>query len=226
MAKSRFGIAVAAAAALCAVGVVAEAETKIYFMPAPPGNTVESLAVAFNGPRAKNAWRAVIDKKLVGSGGGRDFYQWYVSIYQLSRGLYRLRYESPRNGGPLARVEEAHGAKMWFPVQQAHIVGTAELMGPSAQQLVVQSHEMAADCGAGTVTIFASAGGTVRPAVTVGNPCDLSARIRSDGAAVELTGPYYASNAPLCCPTKPQATAVLRYANGKWAEAPDYFKIQ
>jgi hypothetical protein len=220
-------ITIAVAAAFFAAGIIAQAATSTYFVPPPPGSTVESAAVAFNGLRSKDSWRAVVEKKPVGSGGGHEFFQWYLSIYELRRGAYRLRYESPRNGGPLSHVEQANGAKMWFPVQEARIVGAAQLMGSSAQQLVVRSHEMAADCGSAKVTIFASApGGTIAPAVTVGNPCDLSAKIRADGAAVEVTGPYYKTSAPLCCPTKPNATAVLQYASGKWTVSPDYFKIQ
>jgi hypothetical protein len=227
MPKSKLNLAVTIVLAFCAAGIVARASTSVNFMPPPPGSTVESSGVAFNGQRAKDAWRAIIDRELVGSGGGRNFYQWYLSIYELRRGAYRLRYQSPRNGGPLSRVEQAVGAKMWFPIQEAHIVGTAQLMGRGAQQVVVQSHEMAADCGSAKVTVLANApGGTVAPSVTVGNPCELSAKIRGDGAAIELTGPFYGPKAPLCCPTKPNATAVLRYVDGKWSESPDYFKIE
>lgn len=94
-------------------------------------------------------------------------------------------------------------------------------------QLVVASHEMAADCGSAAVTVFATKfGGNVGPVVTVSNPCDLSAKIGSDGASLELTGPYYNASAPLCCPTKNSASATLRFVNGKWSASPNYFKVQ
>lgn len=207
--------------------VAASAQLPPYtFMPAPPGSVAESLSVSFNGKSGSDRWDAVVSKKFVGSGNGQTFYQWYLSIYALRRGSYRLRYESPGNGGPLSRVEQANGAKMWFPVQSVKIVGAAALMRKGVQQLVVASHEMAADCGLATVTIFATKpGNTVGPAATITNFCDLGAKIAADGVSLELTGPYYAAKTPLCCPTKAHATSVLRYRDGKWTESPDYFKI-
>ena len=209
-------VLLAAAAALCCT-----------LMPAPPGNVVQSSSVALGGESAAARWRAVVSKSLVGSGNGQSFYQWYLSLYAMKRGALRLRYQSPGNGGPLSRVEQARGAKMWFPVQQLEIVGEAQLMRPGVEQLVVQSHEMAADCGSAAVTVFASKpGGSAGPAVTVSNPCELKAAVAPGGGALELTGPYYGANAPLCCPTKPKANATLRYRDGKWTESPNYFKIQ
>lgn len=85
---------------------------------------------------------------------------------------------------------------------------------------------MVADCGSSKVTVFTSSvGGSVVPAVSIGNPCDLTAAIGSDDNSLVLRGPYYAPDAPLCCPTKPHASSVLRYRNGKWVESPNYFKI-
>jgi hypothetical protein len=195
--------------------------------PAPPGTIVQNQNVAFNGESAIGAWRALTSKELAGSGNGQQFYQWYLSIYAFRNGAYRLRYQSPRNGGPLSRVEQANGAKMWFPVQTVRIVGPASLMHAGVQQLVVQSHEMAADCGSSTVTVFATKpGGSIGPVATVTNSCDLAAKISQDGASIELSGPYYKADAPLCCPTKPKVTAALRYAGGKWSETPNYFKLE
>jgi len=217
----------AVAVALCCI-VAATGQMPPYsFVPAPPGNVVRAESVAFNGSNPGDRWEAITSKEQVGSGNGRRFYQWYLSIYQLRRGAYRLRYESPKNGGPLTRVRQANGANVWFPVQEASIVGAAALTRKRVQLLVVQSHEMAADCGSATVTIFgAKPGGTVGPLATVTNSCELSARIPADGASLELSGPYYAPNAALCCPTKPHATAVLRYVDGKWVASPNYFKVE
>jgi hypothetical protein len=198
----------------------------VTWSPSPTGSIVQNQGLSFNGESSSDAWRAVTSKKLVGSGNGQKFYQWYLSIYAMRRGAYRLRYESPGNGGPLSRVEQANGAKMWFPVQSLRIAGVASLMHPGAQQLVLQSHEMAADCGSATVTIFGTKpGGSVAPLATVTNSCDLDATISADGASIQLAGPYYKSDAPLCCPTKPKATATLRYSAGKWFETPNYFKL-
>jgi hypothetical protein len=223
----RITTAAAAAALLCAVAASAQTSATAGFVPPPPGSVVQNQTVAFNGENAKNAWHAVISKRLVGSGNGTNFYQWYLSIYGLQRGAYRLRYQSPRNGGPLSHVEQATGAKMWYPIAQIRIVGAANLMHSGVQQLVVQSHEMGADCGGATVTIFATqAGGRIGAVAAIKNPCDLGAKLGADGSSVELTGPYYKPDAPMCCPTKTSATAELRYRNGKWIETPNYFKVQ
>ena len=116
---------------------------------------------------------------------------------------------------------------MWIPVQSVRIVGTATLMHEGAQQLVVQSHEMAADCGSATVTVFATKpGGSIGPIATIANSCDLAAAISPDGTSIVLTGPYYKADAPLCCPTKAKVIATLNYSNGKWSETPNYFKME
>jgi hypothetical protein len=211
--------------AICAVGAFAQ-PLRGALLPLPPGASVQNSAVYLNGQTMNGQWRAIASKKLVGASNGTEFYQWYLSIYALRGEAFRLRYQSPTNGGPLSRVTQASGAKMWYPVQELRIVGAATLMGGSVQQLVVTSHEMAADCGSSTVTIFASApGGSVSPAVSAENPCDLSATILPGRTAIALQGPYYASNAPLCCPTKPKAGATLRYRNGRWVETPNYYKL-
>jgi hypothetical protein len=211
-------------AALAAPAQIAPARP---FFPAPSGTIVERQFVAFNGETTPDRWPVLLSKKLVGSASGRSFYQWYLSIYAQQRGAYRLRYASPGNGGPLSRVTQAHGATIWFPAQDAHIVGSAALLRTGVRQLVFASHETGADCGGATITIFgAKPGNTVGPIATVTNPCDLDAKIAADGASLELTGPYYTANAPLCCPTKAHATATLRYRDGTWIESPKYFKVE
>ncbi|MBV9718654.1 MAG: hypothetical protein JOZ77_05000 [Candidatus Eremiobacteraeota bacterium] len=210
-------------AALAASAQMAPARA---FVPAPPGAIVERQLVGFNSEGIADRWPVLLSKKLVGSAAGRRFYQWYLSIYAPKRGAYRLRYESPGNGGPLSRVTQARDATIWFPMQEARIVGSAPLLRAGIRQLIVASHEIGADCGGATITIFgAKPGNTVGPIATVTNPCDLEAKIGADGASLILTGPYYAANAPLCCPTNAHATATLRYSNGKWTESPKYFKV-
>lgn len=171
---------------------------------------------------------ASVTKSAVGSGNGETFYQWYVSIYQDGT-KNRLLYQSPRDGGPLDKVEKAKGANLWFPRQEASIIGTAPLMGDGLGEVVVQSHQAGADCGSADLTIFRydPKSGKIVPAVTVQNGCELNAKIvkNSDGAYLQLSGPYYNATAPMCCPTKPKATATLKYANGKWIETPNYYKF-
>ena len=108
---------------------------------------MQQSSVAFGGEHPTVQWRAIVSKQLVGTGNGQRFYQWFLSIYGPRQGAYRLRYQSPKSGGPLSHVEKAQGAAMWFPVQELRIVGTAGLMRSGTQQLIVQSHEGAADCG-------------------------------------------------------------------------------
>ncbi len=209
------------------VATLARALAGEQFVPPQPGSVVQSRYVDFTGTGASDQWRALISKKLLGSEKGRDFYQWYLSIYAFRRGAYRLRYQSPGNGGPLSRVTQANGVKMWFPTQDIDIVGAAALMRRRTQELVVASHETGADCGGATVTVLgAKAGDSVGPVLSIENPCDLDAKIAADGASIKLTGPYYSSNAPLCCPTNPDAAATIRYRDGKWVESPNYFKIE
>jgi hypothetical protein len=69
--------------------------------------------------------------------------------------------------------------------------------------------------------------GHVVQRVHVENGCELQAKIVKHGAlsAVELTGPYYGPKAPMCCPTRPKATAMLSYSGGTWSVTPNYYII-
>lgn len=193
--------------------------------PAPPGSVVQRQAAHLS---AHGQWRAVITKQTVGTGESETFYQWHLGIYQIVGTTSHQRYESPRDGGPLDKLEKAKGANVWFPRQSASIIGAAPLMGEGEEQLIVQSHQSGADCGSADLTVFRvdAKGDKIVPAVTVQNGCDLNAKIVKDGsgASLQLSGPYYNATAPMCCPTKPKATAMLKYANGKWIETPNYYK--
>jgi hypothetical protein len=198
------------------------------FSPPPPGAIVQSRLVYLTGEAMHSQWRAVLSKGLVGSGNGTRFYQWFLSFYAIDGTVYHLKYRSPDAPVPFGRVTKAHGASLWFPVQDAKIAGAGELMGPGAQQLVLQSHEAAADCGTARVDVFfyGAAMQMVMRTLSVENSCSLSASvIHAHGDSLQLTGPFYAANAPLCCPTKERATATLRFNNGTWTEKPPYFKI-
>ena len=131
--------------ALCSLGLCGSAragEPPHYtFVPQPPGTIVQSQLVYLAGEAMHSQWRAVLSKKLLGTGNGTSFYQWFLSFYAIDDTVYRLKYRSPNSTKPFARVTKAQGAPLWFPVQAAKIAGTGELMGPGAQQLVVQSHE-------------------------------------------------------------------------------------
>jgi hypothetical protein len=219
-------VATIAAALVCVVSASAPTPAAGPMVPKPPGAIVQSIFVNFNGGAPNGQWRAVASKQHLGSSNGRQFYQWYLTFYGSRQHAYRLRYQSPTNGGPLARVVKGSGTDMWFPVQELRIVGAASLTREGAQQLVVQSHEMAADCGSATVAVFAGGpGASVIPAVSAANPCELTATIAPDKGSMVLHGPYYGPKAPMCCPTKPTATAVLRYRSGQWIESPDYYKL-
>lgn len=225
MRRSSIALVAAATLLVCVAAFRPQQSPTAGFVPQPPGSVAQNERVPFSGS-GNIDWRAIVSKQRVGVGNNRTFYQWYLSFYMLDRGAYRLRYQSPRNGAPLSRVTQANGAQMWFPVQQARILGTASLMQPGVHQLVVQSHEMAADCGSATVTIFATQlRRNIEAVAKVENPCDLSATIGTGGTSIELTGPYYGSGAALCCPTKAHATAELRYRDGTWVVSPNYFRV-
>ena len=216
---------------LFSIPATAEEPANYRFSPAPPGRVASNQLVYLAGEAMHSQWRAVASRKLVGVSGSTAFDQWYLSVYQLDGTTYKLKYRSPGNGGPLETVTQASdGVKMWYPLQSLQIVGNAELMQAGVQQLVVRSHEAGADCGAGTVSIFAAdARGNVVPAVSVRNGCELRATIsRGHGAvrdSIVLSGPYYSASAPMCCPTKVKAAAVLSYRNGHWIETPKYYQM-
>lgn len=220
-----------AVALLAAPSARAQEPPNYTFSPAPPGTVLQTALFYLTGQAMHSQWRAVVSKKIVGTNGKQPFDQWYLSIYRIHNTAYRLQYRSPANGGPLSKVEQAHGAAMWFPAQTMKIVGTGQFITPTVENLVTSSHETGADCGAATIAVFAYDAKTnkvVRTA-TVTNSCDLSAKIVKSalGAySIALTGPYYSASAALCCPTKNKAVATLRYAHGKWVEYPKYFTLK
>jgi hypothetical protein len=214
------------AALVCAVAASAQTSSTGPMVPRPPGTVVQSSFAYLNGVAPNAQWRAVASRQPLGTSNGRKFFQWYLTFFGSRQHAYRLRYQSPTNGGPLARVVKGSGTDMWFPVQELRIVGVASLMGEGLQQFVVQSHEMGADCGSATVVVYAGGpGASVIPAVSVANPCELTATIASGKDSILLRGPYYGPNAPMCCPTKSNASAVLSCRSGHWTESPNYYKL-
>jgi hypothetical protein len=131
----------------------AEEPPHVTFAPPPPGSVQQSQVVYLAGQAMHSQWRGVISKRIAGKGSSLTFYQWYLSVYAIDGTTYHLRYQSPRDGGPLSKVEKASGGDMWYPLQSASIAGTAQLMQPGVEQLVVASHETGADCGSAVVTV-------------------------------------------------------------------------
>ncbi len=200
------------------------------FSPPPPGTVLQTTLFYLTGQAMHSQWRAVVSKKTVGMNGNQSFDQWYLSIYSIDNTTYRLQYRSPVNGGPLWKVQRAHGATMWFPLQAMKIVGAGQFMEPTVENLVTSSHQTGADCGAATITVFAynPKEHKVVASATVTNGCDLSTKIVKSASgkySLALAGPYYSPTAAMCCPTKNKAVATLRYANGRWIEYPKYFKL-
>ena len=199
------------------------------FSPRPPGTVTQSQLVYLAGQAMHSQWRAIASEVSLGpTAAGGEFEQWYLSIYAIDDTTYRLKYQSPANGAPLDLVTRVNGGG-WYPDEDLTIVGSGVFEAPAIEQLVVQSYEAEADCGMGTVTIFAYDFATngVRPVAVVHNYCKLSAAIvhGANADSILLTGPYYSSTAALCCPTTASVTATLRYAGGKWIETPQYFPI-
>jgi hypothetical protein len=216
-------------AALLWLPAPAEEPQHVTFSPPAPGSVVQSQVVYLAGQAMHSQWRGVISKRVIGKGSSLTFYQWYLSVYAIDDATYHLKYQSPRDGGPMSKVEKATGGDMWYPLQSAQIVGAAQLMQPGVEQLIVSSHETGADCGSANITVLqVNSSGKVVPAVTLQNTCDLTARVsRGSGVpdALILNGPYYNATAPTCCPTKAKAVAVLRYRNDRWVETPNYFQF-
>jgi hypothetical protein len=222
-----------AALALATNTAGAAAATHAAYDKRPPGQIVQDVTAYLSGEAMNSAWHVVTSRTLAGKNMGKTpVYQWYLSFYAPAQDGLKLVYQLPNSSTLLVpKVTKAHGADMYFPIGELKIVGAGELEKTGVQDVVVQSHAFAADCGSSIVAVFGSkmAGAVmgIEPRVTVVNPCALTSSIIKNGAmqAVELAGPYYARNAALCCPTKPRARAMLSFASGKWSVKPNYFMI-
>lgn len=219
--------------ALSAAGTLAAPPANPHFNIAPPGQVMQKTVAYLTGEGMQSAWYVVASRKLAGKNMGKTpVYQWYLSFYAPDgNGGGKLAYQLPdKEGTLLSRVQKAHGADMYFPMQDLKIVGTGEFEKPGVQDVVIWDHQTGADCGEADVTVFgADSSARVVQRVHVENGCDLSAKIVKHGmlSAVQLSGPYYSPSAALCCPTKPKAAALLSYdnVNRTWSMAPKYFTI-
>ena len=202
-----------------------------HFDVAPPGQIVQKTVAYLTGDGMHSKWYVISSRKLVGKNMGKTpVYQWYLSFYSPDGDDGgKLAYQLPNQSHELlSQVTKAHGAPMYYPMQDLKIVGAAEFEQTGVQDVVVWDHQAGADCGTADVTVFgADAHGRVQQRVHVENGCSLDASIVKRGAlsSVRLTGPYYGTNAPLCCPTKPNAIALLAFRNGDWSMSPKYFII-
>jgi hypothetical protein len=225
----RLALATAMLAVLAlAPRALAEEPANYTFDVVAPGTIVQNQLLYLAGDGMHSQWRAVLSKKQVGTSGHDVFYQWYLSIYAIDDTTYKLQYQSPRDGGPFSKVTKADGAPMWFPIETGKIDAPIALMMEGKDDLVVESHEMAADCGSGVVAVFTTnSAGKVVPAVSARNGCELTAApVNSKaGSSLTLSGPYYGPNAAMCCPTIVKATATLKYANGTWVQAPKRYEL-
>jgi hypothetical protein len=219
-------LAVLALIAATALG----AASKPQFDKHPPGQIVQDSVAYLSGEAMNSAWHVVTSRKMLGRQMGKEpAYQWYVSFYAPAAEGLKLVYQLPGNNDlMLAKVEKASGAELYFPRADVKIVGTGEFEQSGVQDVVLQVMQSAADCGSAKIIVFgADKSMKVVPRVHVQNGCDLRASIVKNGplAALQLSGPYYSAHAPLCCPTKPHATALLSFQNGTWTEKPSYFTI-
>lgn len=191
---------------------------------------MQDTVAYLTGEGMNSAWHVVASRKLAGRDtGGTPVYQWYLSFYASASNGLKLVYRLPNKDGELLSVvTKADGAQMYYPMQDLKIVGAGEFEKAGVQDVVVWDHQMAADCGAVDVTVFGADGAMhVQQRVHVENGCSLDAKIVKRGSlsAVQLMGPYYGPKAPMCCPTKPKATAMLEFERGSWRVNPEYYTI-
>lgn len=215
--------------AACVASTAAAPRT--HYDVAPPGQVMQDTVAYLTGEAMHSAWHIVASRKLAGKNmGATPVYQWYLSFYAPDgENGGKLVYQLPNKDGELlSRVVKAHGAQMYFPQQDVKIIGAAQFEQSGVQDVVVWDHQAGADCGAADVTVFgANTKGQLEQRVHVENGCSLDAKIVKNGSlpAVRLSGPYYGPKAPMCCPTKPKASALLSYAKGTWSVKPDYYTI-
>ena len=190
--------------------------------------SVASRRVDFAGP-GRGTWLARVTTERLGHDAARSFDQWRIEIERPQRLGGGSAYRTPGTDSLLDRVEKASGANLWFPNQEAQLLGDGRFLPGEGRQLVVRVYQSGADCGSVTVALLGLRGkaGSVGRLLSVENACSLDVKIlrSAKGDELLLSGPYYAENAALCCPTKAHAEARLSYRGGRWIERPQLFKI-
>ena len=194
---------------------------------APARRVVATRSVAFVPGVAP--WPVRVTTEILGRDGSRAFEQWRIEVDRPKALGGGSAYRSPGTDALLDRVEKAHGANLWFPNQEAQLLGVGRFLPGRRRQLLVRVYQSAADCGSVTVALLGlrGKGWNVGRLVSIENACSLDVKIerRAGGDELLLAGPYYAENAALCCPTKARAEARLFYRNGRWIERPQLFRV-
>ncbi len=194
----------------------------------PVRRVVATRNVDFAGP-GEAPWPVSVTTELLGRDGSRSFEQWRIEVARPKALGGGIAYRSPGTDALLDRVEKAHGANLWFPNQEAQLLGVGRFLPGQRRQLLVRVYQSAADCGSATVALLGLSGKrwNVGRLVSIENACSLDVRIvqRTGGDELLLSGPYYAANAALCCPTKAHAAARLSYRDGRWLERPQLFRL-
>jgi len=227
--RNILAVTVLAVATFATRATADEAQNYALF-PAPPGTIVQTELLYPAGADRHSDWRAIASRKSVGRAKGREFYQWFLSLYIREGKIYKLKYQSPLNGGPLSKVTLQNlDAEDPFPVQTVKIDASGNLMGGTYNEFVVESHSMKRpDCGVGTVSVFSADDyGDVDQAVLARNRCSLRAEPINSKAGIGLLlfGPHYAPHDATCCPTEPKAQAMLCFRNGRWLEEPNNYEL-
>jgi inhibitor of cysteine peptidase len=224
-----------AAMLLLAFAIPLSAAAATQYDRTPPGQIVQTANFNFIGSESNGLYAAVVSRTLLAKSGpnGKPQYQPYLTIYRQDphSGVLAQIYQSPSAGDSLHVVPKRAaipGTKnMWLPGVELSIIGTGQLMEPNTQQLVVSVYAYAADCGAVTMHVLRLDPKTQKllDVLHVQNFCKLDGGIA--GHSLLLSGPYYAANAALCCPTKNDAHATVTFdlTTRRWVIAPSYFKL-
>ena len=195
---------------------------------APAGRVVATRSVDFAGP-GHAPWVVRVTTEALGRDASRTFEQWRIEVERPKALGGGIAYQTPGADALLDRVEKAHGANLWFPNQEAQLLGVGRFLPGARRQLLVRVYQSGADCGSATIALLGlrGKGSSIGRLVSVENACSLDVKIARNARGDELilSGPYYAANAALCCPTKPHAEARLLYRGGHWIERPELFKL-
>jgi len=206
---------------IVACGAIAFAQA---LHPSPPGYVVQDMTAYLSGEAMNSRYRVVVSRLRMTNSD----WQPYLTIYaQRGAGISQI-YQSPSKHDALGLVPrrmKMPAGGPFLPTVDLRLIGRGEFMGSGREQALVLVHEASADCGSATLSILRSdpGPGSIRLVAQVSNPCDLSAKIV--GHTIVLTGPYYNTTAPLCCPTQANARAILTYGKDRWTMHPAYFKL-
>jgi len=195
---------------------------------APVRRVVATRNVDFSGA-GHAPWLVRVTTEVLGRDASRTFEQWRIEIERPTALGGGIAYQTPGSDALLDRVEKANGANLWFPNQEAQLLGVGRFLPGVRRQLLVRVYQSGADCGSATIALLGlrGKGRSIGRLASVENACSLAAKIvrSARGDELILSGPYYAPDAALCCPTKPRAQARLLYRGGRWIERPRLFKL-